>query len=308
MVWFSYHGGHSGQFCRHAKGDLQAVVAAAVERGFTTYGLSEHCPRIDKEHLYPDELDLSPNDLARQFAAYFAEASHLKARYAEQLEILVGFETEVLPVRGWAALMRQLRNQHDFDFIVGSVHSVRGIWIDLDEEHSARAAQLCGGTVQLEAAYFDQLTDVIETLKPEIVGHIDLIRRFRGDEVGFCAATHRRIERVLEAAHTWGAALEINAAPHRRGFGPVYPGPEILKRACEMGVAVTLGDDSHGPADVGVGLNACLHAIAAAGYKKVSYLTRRDGELVLDNASLDEVRPRERKAPAPEEIERIIRE
>ena len=26
MPWFSYHGGHSGQFCRHAKDMLAAVV------------------------------------------------------------------------------------------------------------------------------------------------------------------------------------------------------------------------------------------------------------------------------------------
>jgi histidinol-phosphatase (PHP family) len=57
-------------------------------------------------------------------------------------------------------------------------------------------------------------------------------------------------------------------------MGPVYPIPWILERARAIGVPVTLGDDSHGPADVGVGLDACIRAIAAAGYREVHYLTK----------------------------------
>ena len=67
MVWFSYHGGHSGEFCGHAKGQLAAVVAAAVEAGFSTYGLSEHAPRYRREHLYPEEQNLTPEDLVELF-------------------------------------------------------------------------------------------------------------------------------------------------------------------------------------------------------------------------------------------------
>ena len=63
MVWFSYHGGHSGEFCGHAKGQLSAVVQAALERGFTTYGLSEHAPRYELQHLYPEEAGLTPVDV-----------------------------------------------------------------------------------------------------------------------------------------------------------------------------------------------------------------------------------------------------
>lgn len=52
---FSHHS-HSGEFCRHAKGSLSSVVAAAVAKGFKTYGLSEHMPRSRKEDLYPEEV------------------------------------------------------------------------------------------------------------------------------------------------------------------------------------------------------------------------------------------------------------
>lgn len=294
MVWFSYHGGHSGEFCGHAKGQLAAVVAAAVAAGFTTYGLSEHAPRYRREHLYPEEQGLTPDDLVALFGRYVQTALALRERHESELELLIGFETEALPLDGWAETMRQLRRSAPFDYIVGSVHSIGDRWIDLNAETTELAAQACGGFEALRTTYFDRLAELVETLSPEIVGHVDLIRRFEAPDFRFSPAALRHAERVLEAARAEGAALEVNAAPARRGFGPVYPGPQVLARACAMGVAVTLGDDSHGPDGVGVGLDACLAAIAAAGYREVHYLTRRDGAVVLASAPLDEVRPEQR--------------
>ena len=120
---------------------------------------------------------------------------------------------------------------------------------------------------------------------------MDLIRRFEAPEFRFSAAALRHAEHVFEAALRAGSALEVNAAPARRGFGPVYPGPQLLARARELGVPVTLGDDSHGPDGVGVGLDACLRAIAAAGYTSVHYLTRREGRVTLAAAPLADVHP-----------------
>src|SRR3954471_3161197 len=122
MVWFSYHGGHSGEFCGHAKGQLAAVVAAAVERGFTTYGLSEHAPRFELQHLYPEESGLTPADLFEKFSSYVRTALELRERHQGELELLIGFETEALPTRDWARKMRELRASAPFDYIVGSVH------------------------------------------------------------------------------------------------------------------------------------------------------------------------------------------
>jgi histidinol-phosphatase (PHP family) len=292
MVWFSYHGGHSGEFCGHAKGQLASVVQAAVDAGFTTYGLSEHCPRFLPEHLYPEERHLRPDDLLELFRRYVATALELRERHAADLELLIGFETEALPLDVWPEKMRALRSSAAFDYIVGSVHSIGDTWIDMNVETSERVAQANGGWEATRCLYFDRLAELVATLEPEIVGHVDLIRRFEQPSFRFSALAMQHAERVLEAALASGAALEVNAAPVRRGFGPAYPGPQVLARACAMGVPVTLGDDSHGPDGVGVGLDACLEAIASAGYRDVHYLTRQQGEIVLASAPIEQVRPR----------------
>lgn len=292
MPWFSYHGGHSGSHCRHAKGELAAVVAAAAARGFTSYGLSEHCPRELPEYMFGDEADLTTADLARTFDAYVSEARSLRDTWRDRLELLVGFETEAVPVDGWPARMRELRaGVPDCDYIIGSVHHVGGIGIDYDRAMLDRAAEAAGGREALEIAYFELVARVADELRPEVLGHIDLIRKFDGHRPELTPGGRAACERALEAARAGGCALDVNAAPHRRGLGPIYPLPWVLARACAMGIPVTLGDDSHGPDDVGVGLDACVEAIGRAGYRSIHYLTRRDGAVALVPAAIEDVGP-----------------
>ena len=289
MPWFSYHSGHSGQYCRHAKGRLADVVEAAVERGFTHYGLSEHCPRDRQRDLYPGEEDLGPDGLASAFDQYMQEARQLQLQYEGRIQLLVGFETERLPPGNWAQRMLGLRKRYRADYIIGSVHDVDGIWIDMSAEMTTQAADACGGLEALQRKYFTALAELVTTLRPEVVGHLDLVRKFAGDEAHFSPAILREAERTLEAVRAVGALLDVNPGAYRRGLSPVYPLPSLLRRAQEMGVGVTLGDDGHGPHDVGVGLDACIRAISDAGYREVHYLERCDGTVQKASAALAEV-------------------
>ncbi len=292
MPWFSYHGGHSGEFCRHAKGALDAVVDRAIAAGFTHYGLSEHCPRYRTEDLFPGEEDLGPDGLVRAFEAYTAQAHAIRERIGDRLDLLIGFETERLPPGDWAARMRSLREQVKPDYIVGSVHDVEGQVIDFTPEKTREVAAELGGIEIMQTLYFEAVIDLVTALRPEVVGHIDLIRKFDGNAPTFSPRVRRRIDDALEAVRLAGGVLEVNCATHRRGLGPVYPLPDILARACQLGIGVTLGDDSHGAHDVGVGLDASMRAITNAGYREVSYFAHdASGKVERRAAKLEDVKP-----------------
>jgi histidinol-phosphatase (PHP family) len=292
MPWFSYHGGHSGQFCRHAKGQLEPVVMRAIEAGFTHYGLSEHSPRYRTEDLLAGEEDLTPLDLETTFEAYVAHARSLREKVAGRLDLLVGFETERLPPGDWIRRMTALRARFKPDYIVGSVHDVDGLVIDYTPEATQQVAEAKGGMEELRLRYFDAVKDLVSALRPEVVGHIDLIRKFDGQNPSFSPQVYRRIEEALEAVKSVGAVLEVNCATYRRGLGPVYPLLPILERARSMGIGVTLGDDGHGAHDVGVGLDASMRAIASAGFKAVHYLAKPGDATELRSAPIEDVHPR----------------
>jgi histidinol-phosphatase (PHP family) len=188
--------------------------------------------------------------------------------------------------------MTALRERFKPDYIVGSVHDVDGLVIDYTPEATQQVAEAKGGMEQLRLKYFDAVKDLVSALRPEVVGHIDLIRKFDGQTPSFSPQVYRRIDEALEAVKSVGAVLEVNCATHRRGLGPVYPLPPILERARSMGVGVTLGDDGHGAHDVGVGLDASMRAIAAAGYKEVHYLAKPGDKTELRSAPIEDVHPR----------------
>ncbi|MBS1165075.1 MAG: hypothetical protein H6R00_1100 [Proteobacteria bacterium] len=289
MVWFSYHGGHSGEFCDHASSSLQGVVEAAIDRGFTHYGLSEHCPRYRDQDLYPGEERLGTDGLIRAFDGYVDRAFALRDAYAGQIELLVGFETEKLPPETWLDAMLSLKNAHPFDYVVGSVHDIDGRWIDYSPQDTARLAEDLGGREALQLAYFRSVIDMVDRLRPDVIAHLDLVRKFEPPGFSFSVRVMKKIERLLEAIKASGGVIDVNCAASRNGYGPVYPLPQILSRAREMGIRATFGDDSHGVKTVGVGLGQSREAVCAAGYTEVSYLTRSRG---WQSAAIAEVRPK----------------
>jgi histidinol-phosphatase (PHP family) len=290
MPWFSFHGGHSGTFCRHARNDLEQVIQRAVAAGFSHYGLSEHAPRFRDEDLGPDEADLTPADLTTLFLKYKRKAEALRESYADRIKLFVGFETERLPPHDWVERMKSLRGR-GFDYVVGSVHDVGGQWVDHSPEMTRSLSESLGGSEALHLAYFDAVADLVSNLRPEVVGHLDLVRKFEPPGFAFSPNVMRRISDVLEVVRAAGSVLDVNCSAWRRGLGPVYPLPEILERARSMGVGVTLGDDSHGVDGVGVGLEASLEAIAKAGYREARCLVRLERSLIWEPVALGDIRP-----------------
>ncbi|MVA56802.1 histidinol-phosphatase [Agrobacterium vitis] len=288
MTWFSYHGGHSGQFCDHAKSTLTEVIETAIDRGFTHYGLSEHCPRYREEDLYPGEERLGVAGLVRQFADYVDHAFKLRDAYADRIELLIGFETEKLPPDTWLPSMEAIRHSHAFDYIVGSVHDIDGCWLDYSAQSTEALKRELGGTEAFQLAYFRSATDLVQRLRPDVVAHLDLVRKYEPAGFEFSTTVLREVEILLEAIKAYGGILDVNCAAFRNGYGPVYPLPQILNRACHMDIRVTLGDDSHGVDTVGIELEQSVAAIRAAGFESIAYLTRANGWLQAD---IDDVVP-----------------
>jgi histidinol-phosphatase (PHP family) len=277
----SLHGGHSGEFCEHAEGTLRAVVEAAVTAGMATVGLSEHAPRSEDRFLYPSERQkgFTVGRLQSDFDAYVAEAKALAQEFSDRVEILVGFEAEVVPAASYADQMLALKEKYALEYMVGSVHYVGEIQIDgtLEEFHAAVAAS--GGIESLAVRYYDTVADMAARLKPEVVGHLDLIRR--NAPVGAdlqTAAIAAAADRALQSVKESGAILDLNTAGWRKGLGNPYPEPRLVRQAQELGIAFCFGDDSHGPTQVGDGIDRARDYLLGLGVTSIrSWRRKPDG-------------------------------
>ncbi|KAJ1549543.1 histidinolphosphatase [Cladochytrium tenue] len=248
---------HSGQFCRHARGDLAEVVRAAIDAGFRIYGLSEHMPRSRVQDLYPEEKDMTPEDTAVAYRDFVAEARRLQAQHAGEIRLLVGMETELIHDSTLDEL-QALRSRHALDYIVGSLHHVNGVPIDFDEAMYAAAEAAAGArepslapTEALFRQYFDAQMELLRGCRPDVVGHFDLIRIFRP---GFALSPEvwARVERNVAFVAEYGGLVEVNSRAWKKNLPDAYPFRDILQLMISRGVKFTLSDDSHGPADVGM--------------------------------------------------------
>jgi histidinol-phosphatase (PHP family) len=244
----SVHGGHSGQFCNHAKDDLEAIIEAYIRKGFAWVGITEHMPPAEDRFRYTEERSagLTAEALRLRFAAYFQEARRLQRAFADRLEIFIGFETEA--TTGSFELAETLVRDHQPDYLVGGVHHVDDIPIDTDADDYARAVQVAGTIENLYCRYFDLQYQMIERLQPAVVAHFDLVRIFDPDYRGRwkVPAIRDRINRNLERIGQLDLILDFNVAALRKGAAEPYLSRELAVRALEMGIAVVPADDSHG--------------------------------------------------------------
>lgn len=264
----SVHGGHSGQFCNHAADTLEAVVQAYIARGFAWVGITEHMPPTEDTYLYPEEQQagLTAATMMDRFDQYVQEARRLQRVYADQIEILVGFETEDTP--GAIDRVRQLIDRYSPDYIVGSVHHIDGIPFDYNEAAYQRAVEAAGDVEALYCRYFDRQHDLVQALTPQVVGHFDLIRIFDSAyrRTLLYPSVQERIKRNLALIQSLDLILDFNVAAIKKGAFEPYVSRTILNEVRRMNLAIVPGDDSHGVAQVGLHLDEGIQTLKQMGF------------------------------------------
>ena len=284
----SLHGGHCGEFCSHARGTLEETVEAAVRAGLSTYGITEHAPRWRESDLYPEEIEAGI-DVAALHSSFQTLARErfpeIAARFSDRIELLLGMEIEVVPPGEYATRTQELRERFDIDYIVGSVHHVHGIPIDFTVESWRTAVETSGSVANLIVDYYRTLTEMIEAVRPEVIGHLDLVKLHAGTTPSD-PKIEAALEETLSAIVRAGSIVEVNGRALDKGLDELFPSPAILEKARRRDIPMTLGDDAHAPDEVGRHLERGRNALLEAGYSEIAVLVRRPGGLIREWRSL----------------------
>ena len=240
----SVHGGHSGQFCQHARDDLESIIQAYIAQGFKWVGITEHIPPLADAVRYPDEVEagLSAAFLQSRFAEYFRLGRELQQKYSDEIETYPGSVEHV----------HKLIERFQPDYLVGSLHHVDGVGIDYNKEHYDQALVRAGGMEQLYCHYFDAQFAMLNEFCPAVVAHFDLIRIYDPNYLSTLSASSvaEKIDRNLDFIAANNLIIDFNL----RGFDKAleqYPSLPILSKALTRKIAIVPGDDSHGVQSVG---------------------------------------------------------
>lgn len=228
---FSHHS-HSGEFCGHATNTLEEVVQTAIQKGMTTFCMTEHIHR-DKVDFYPEEdRDHTPESLEMLYDKFYHEARRLQKAYAGQIQLFVGFETEWIRPSS-LGIIEKILDKYELDLFVGSVHHVYTIPIDFDKSLYHKARTIADESDEkIAEQYFSDHLAMLKALEPPVVGHFDLIRLMSDDpERDFRSweGVWEKLMRNLKFIADYGGVLELNSSSLRKGMSEAYPQVEICK-------------------------------------------------------------------------------
>jgi len=260
----------------HGKNSLEEMIEAAIAKGFTTIGISEHLPRLDN-FRYSSEKDLKNPRGFERWEEYLSEVKRLHEKYRNQgIKILLGCEVDWMGEENKNYCAEKIK-EGDFDYTIGSVHFLTGektgkkIGFDYEADWGGVLCEFHCDVVKIYEAYFAEYVKMVESGLFDIAGHLDLIKIFREisplpDGVDILKLADKALIAVKKA----GMVMEINTAGFAKGLGEFYPSEDILRKACEMGIPITFGSDAHSVERVGEGFTQAMDLARSVGYTEIT--------------------------------------
>ncbi|MHA1731586.1 MAG: histidinol-phosphatase HisJ [Promethearchaeota archaeon] len=263
--------------CRHGTGTLEEYVESAISKGIPEIGFNEHFPMFFLPSNLPlDSYAMTIEEFGRD---YVAEIQRLREVYGGQVEILIGAEVDYYP--GKEGVIGRAIEAFPLDYIYLSVHVLPnedfGAWCIDDDRY-----EYVYGKVPVDEVYnqyFETLERGVNTGLFDIVGHIDLPKKFRHFPTSR-GVVEESLERLVRAISSRNMCVEVNTAGWRKPVGEQYPSTELMKRLADAGVEFVLGSDSHDPRDVGFRFDDAVELLAGIGVTRLVRFRGREKRFV----------------------------
>ena len=223
----------------------RAMVESALAKGFSAIGFSSHAsfPESVRGVLDPEKG-----------ADYAAEIRSLAREYADCIPVSLGVEADYIP--GVTAPEPKRYAALGLDYLIGSVHYViapDGVRVSVDDtpEKLAEgiAAQFGGSAEAFVRAYFRQQRDMVARFDFDIVGHLDLVRKFNAKHPYFDEGAdwyREELVRTADAVAASGKLVEVNTGAISRGWlDDAYPSKPFRDLLRARGVRFLLSSDAH---------------------------------------------------------------
>lgn len=225
--------------CRHAHGTEREYIETAIERGLKVLGFADHVPQ-----LFPGDYYSTYRMYPAETENYVKTLTDLKNEYKNDIEILIGFETEYFP-EIFPKLLEHLA-PYDIDYFILGQHYI-------DNEYDT---QIYSGIPNSNEAhlkkYVDGILEGLATGKFSYVAHPDLFH-FDGSNEVF----DKHYRRLCKGAKKLDIPLEINFLGLRTNRH--YPSERFYRIAAEVGNSFIFGCDAHEPNEI---LNPKSHLLA----------------------------------------------
>lgn len=271
IMLIDYHTHHAR--CGHAVGSLEEYVQRGIEIGLSQIGLSDHMPllHVDPASYYP-EMAMPMVELPR----YVDEAFSLKEKYRGQIDVRVGLEGDY--IEGWEEQIERIVRAYPWDYVIGSVHFL-GEWdvSDFRQVHHWDGQDVFA----VYERYYDAVGKAAKTGFYDIMGHLDVIKRFgnRPDPAREAETVELELK-ALTAVKEAGVAMELNASGLSKPVAEMFPSRRILVAAVQMRIPLTVGSDAHDPLKLSEHLDKARGLLYELGVRELATFEKRRRTMV----------------------------
>lgn len=239
-------------FCKHAEGGLGDFLQTARQKNLPEICFADHAPN-------PDNYDQKHRMSIEEFGSY--KKNVLSISPPDTPSVLLGVEADYY--EGCERFLKEWLPRQNLDLVIGSVHYINSWGFDNPDEREV------WDNVDVAATwrkYFELIGRLAETNLFDIVGHLDLPKKFGyfpGER-----AIKEMAPPVLEKIAGARMAIEINTSGLRKPVREIYPSVMLLGMARARGIPVCFGSDAHKPDEVGYEFAAALELAGNAGYSE----------------------------------------
>ena len=189
----------------------------------------------------------------------FDQIDQLRAANPD-LKIRAGIELDNDPVHSAAGRAWVEKNWDQLDFVLGSVHFLRGDWAF---DHAGEEAEFRRRDIdKVYADYYARIRAMATSGLVDCMAHLDLVKIF-----GFRPTTDLDdlLEAVLSEIQGANLAMELSTAGWRKPVGELYPSDEIIRRAMTKGIPFTTASDGHSHVQQGENFDRLAQKMTESG-------------------------------------------
>jgi histidinol-phosphatase (PHP family) len=248
-----------------ANADRYRTVAS--ERGIAELGVAEHIYR------FAAALDVWAHPFWRPWATDDLDAYCAFVR--EETDLRLGIEADFIP--GREDRMAALLEAREWDYVVGSVHFVADMAVDLDDEWDIwRRGE---SPEKVWTRYFEWVAEAARTGMYDIMAHPDLVKVHGEGRPRPDGDLRRYYEPAVEAFADAGVAVEVSTAGLRKPVRELYPSRAFLEMVVDAGCPIALSSDAHVPDQLGYRYEDAVAELAGLGITQLSVFEGRTRRL-----------------------------
>ncbi|MFW9919713.1 MAG: hypothetical protein ACFFED_08950, partial [Candidatus Thorarchaeota archaeon] len=109
--------------------------------------------------------------------------------------------------------------------------------------------------------YFSILQDTVETSMVNVLGHLDLYRRYGEDSYGrpIFDLWKPHIDDLAKKMLKYNVGFEVNTSSWRKGQVEPHPSKDLIQSLVSRGIdTITVGSDAHSPQMIGDGIDNAI--------------------------------------------------